>query len=288
MGHAWHMAFWHLHHSLPCSCVTKSQVAIEAALYCTGNFISVTASEIFSSSSASHLFLAMPWAAAWDGLPEPALLLVPAVLLLTVLLYPLLNPAIESAVGPPPFTKRANSTVAFSGSMNPPHIGHLAVIQYLRRRGHRRILVVIGVNRNKKYAVPAERRAELLRSMCHRLGLEGVEVHVVEGLVWRWAGRHGVRTLFRGIRSWAKDGRSERFLHFLNQVGPPLLGLRWPIPTVFVESHPELTRVSSTLVRERCQTCAVEAAATETLSGLVPAGTETEVWRLYHAGGTSH
>lgn len=171
--------------------------------------------------------------------------------------------------------------------MNPPHLGHLAVIRYLRRRGHGRILVVIGVNRSKRYAVSAERRAELLRSMCAQLGLEDVEVHIVEGLVWRWAARHGVRTLFRGIRSWAKDGRSERFLHVLNQLGPVLLGLRRPIPTVFVQSDPELARVSSTLVRERCRHCTIEAAAHEALAGLVPAGSEVEVWRLYHAAGSA-
>jgi cytidyltransferase-like protein len=232
----------------------------------------------------------MPLAAAAAAASGwPGLVLVPALLLVTILLCPLLNPAIESAAGSPPSGKRTDSTVAFSGSMNPSHLGHLAVIQYLRRRGHGRILVVIGVNRKKKYAVPAERRAELLRSMCDRLGLEGVEVHVVDGLVWRWAGRHGVRTLFRGLRSWAKDGRSERALHLLNQLGPPLLGLRWPIPTIFVESGPGYAHVSSTLVRERCRACALEADATEVLSGLVPAGTEREVWRLYHgAGSTGH
>lgn len=111
-----------------------------------------------------------------------------------------------------------------------------------------------------------------------------VQVHVVEGLIWRWAGQHGVGTLFRGIRSWSKDGSSERFLHLLNQLGPVLLGLRWPIPTVFIESDPHLAHISSTLIRERCREVASEEAATRALAGLVPAGTEGEVWRLYHAG----
>jgi len=213
---------------------------------------------------------------------------VPALLLLaTVILYPLVTPTIETAgeVSMGDKTPADLGACVLAGSMDPPHLGHIALIRHLLRRGHRRVLVVIGVNPTKRYAVDPERRAALLRTMCATLGLEGVVVHAVEGYVWRWARKHAVRTLFRGIRSWAKDGREERMLHLLNQAGPVLLGpLRRPIPTVFLQADPAFAHISSTLVRERCKECGQAAGAAEALADLVPRGAEGEVWRLYHRG----
>lgn len=198
---------------------------------------------------------------------------------LALLLYPLVNPSIEAAGSSPPVDTRV---CALAGSMNPPHLGHMALLQHLHRRGHRRIFVAIGFNPSKANAVAPERRAELLRTMCSAAGLsDWVEVHVVNGYIWRWASGLGVRTLFRGIRSWCKDGPEERMLHLRNQIGPVLLGLRVPIPTVFLAADPEFAHISSTLVRRRCEECASEELAEEALEGLVPAGLAVDVWRLY-------
>eukprot|EP00967_Tisochrysis_lutea_P045642 scaffold55373_cov33-Tisochrysis_lutea.AAC.1 len=215
------------------------------------------------------------------------LALLAFLLFLGILLFPVLNPTIEAmgVDGSEPDHGAEISVereaCALAGSLNPPHMGHLAMLKYLRRRGYRRIHVVIGVNAKKKYAVSPKQRAELLRSMCSKEGLPDVEVHVVTGYIWRWAFQHGISKLFRGIRSWGKDGREERFLHLLNQVGPLALGLRWPIRTVFLQADPTFAHISSTLVREACERCRSPGDAKLSLAGLVPAGMETEIWGMY-------
>jgi len=60
--------------------------------------------------------------------------------------------------------------------------------------------------------------------------------------------------MFRGIRSWSKDGNEERLLLFLNTLGPLLLGpLKWPLPTIHLEGKPEYNHISSTLIRDLCK-----------------------------------
>lgn len=60
--------------------------------------------------------------------------------------------------------------------------------------------------------------------------------------------------LFRGIRSWSKDGSEEVQLLALNTWGPILYGpLKWPLPTIFLEGDPRYTHISSTLIRDICQ-----------------------------------
>ena len=59
--------------------------------------------------------------------------------------------------------------------------------------------------------------------------------------------------LFRGIRSWAKDGREEMQLLALNTWGPIIYGpLKWPLPTIFLEGDPRYNHISSTLIRNLC------------------------------------
>ena len=202
--------------------------------------------------------------------------------LLGKLLGPVFSPAFEPVEGgfdgfmPAP---KDPTPVVLAGSMNPPHIGHLSLIRHLHRR-HGRVLVAIGYNTSKSYAVTPEERADALRAMCEPYGMPGVSVHVVGGFVWRFAFAHGATALYRGVRG-PEDARDEVLLHLLNQLGPPTLGMRWPLPTRFLQADPAFRHVSSTLVRTRCSECASEAAAREQLSGLVPPGTESRVWALY-------
>ena len=78
-------------------------------------------------------------------------------------------------------------------------------------------------------------------------------ITVVDGYIWRYAKRVGATLLFRGIRSWEKDGNDERILQILNTWGPLLYGpLYVPIPTVFIEGDPKYNHVSSTLIRTIC------------------------------------
>ena len=55
--------------------------------------------------------------------------------------------------------------------------------------------------------------------------------------------------MYRGIRSWEKDGKEEHALHILNTWGPLVLGPTWPIPSHYLEGQPEYNHISSTLIR---------------------------------------
>jgi pantetheine-phosphate adenylyltransferase len=148
-------------------------------------------------------------------------------------------------------------TVIFAGSYNPPHNGHLALLEYLSRR-YSKVIAVIGYNPDKKYLVSPQNRARLLQTMIHTAfpsvgRRNNIQVEVVEGYIWRYAKRIGATMFCRGIRSWNKDGRNERSLHFLNTWGPILLGPCYaPIPTIYIEGNPKYNHVSSTLIREIC------------------------------------
>ena len=119
----------------------------------------------------------------------------------------------------------------------------------------RRVCVAVGFNPRKAYAVAPDCRAALLREMMAARALHNVEVATCHGYVWRHAVAVGADTLYRGIRTWRKDGPEERALHLLNQIGPVFLGARAPVPTVFLEGNPQLAHLSSTKIRERCAAC---------------------------------
>lgn len=82
--------------------------------------------------------------------------------------------------------------------------------------------------------------------------------------------------LYRGVRTWGKDGPSEILLALLNLIGPLLLEARLPPSTRYIEAAPELIHVSSTLVRAR-------AAGGESLSDLVPPAIAKKVAALWGA-----
>lgn len=173
-------------------------------------------------------------------------------------------------------TKRV---VVLAGSYNPPHRGHLAMLEYLAER-YGKVMVVIGMNPDKKYDVSPNQRAELTRKMLQGCkGCEKIEVKVVQGYIWRTVKREGAEIFFRGIRSWEKDGSEERALQILNTWGPLVLGpLWWPIPTLFLEGNPEFNHVSSTVVRDICQNAKGNYAK---LEELVPKSIVKDVASMY-------
>lgn len=143
--------------------------------------------------------------------------------------------------------------IIFAGSFNPPHHGHLAMLRYLAQR-YDEVIAVVGVNPSKKYLVAPDERAAIIKEMVERENVNGkIRVEVVSGYIWRFAMKERASLMFRGIRSWEKDGKEERFLHLLNLCGPIILGpLIWPLPTHFLEGKPEYNHISSTLIRNMC------------------------------------
>jgi pantetheine-phosphate adenylyltransferase len=187
----------------------------------------------------------------WIGLAAVALLAYAALRLI----LPILWPRIHGYPWRLPSDYRQKQrekkmTVVLAGSYNPPHRGHFAMISHLSER-YGAVIVVVGMNAGKTYAVTPDERAALLRTILKTL--PNVRVEVVSGYIWRFAKERNVRVFFRGIRSWEKDGHEERHLQILNTWGPLLLGpLWWPIPTRFLEGKPDYSHISSTLIRDIC------------------------------------
>jgi cytidyltransferase-like protein len=192
----------------------------------------------------------------------------------------------------------ARRDAIFAASFNPPHVGHLHVLRAIAKR-HRQgtVYAVVGHNPSKRYVVSPEERASLLRACvaADPEALGNVRVEVVAGFIWQFAFACDVRkglppgaahvgcVLYRGIRSWAKDGAAETWLHVLNLAGPLLLGpcklppeTRYCLAPQANDDDPTnvLGTVSSSEVRAKVQ-------AGERIAGLVPQAAEMAVTQFY-------
>jgi cytidyltransferase-like protein len=202
-------------------------------------------------------------------------------------------------------TTTTATTVVLAGSFNPPHYGHLAMLQYLSQQ-YDQVIAIVGMNPNKKYAVTPRERAHLIEKMLlanvnnnnnNDSNSNNVQVEIVSDYIWRHlkrtrpARQYRKMVFCRGIRTWAKDGRDEQYLQFQNTWGPLVLGpLVWPLPTIFLEGKPEYNHVSSTLIRNVCSspsknknnaTTTTTTTAAEDLRQLVPLSIAEDVARLY-------
>ena len=102
-------------------------------------------------------------------------ILSPVAILIYRVLYPTIIkfPWPKNDITQPP----ENLTVVFAGSFNPPHNGHMAMVKYLAEK-YREVILVIGMNPNKKYKVLPSDRAELLERMIASVGLDKSRVRV--------------------------------------------------------------------------------------------------------------
>lgn len=162
---------------------------------------------------------------------------------------------------PYPEPQATSGTVVFAGSFNPPHMGHLEMLQHLSKR-FTKVIAVIGANPKKTYPVSPYVRQALLDKMLASLGVENVKVAVVSGYIWRFAKDSGASMLYRGIRSWQKDGLDEKILEFQNVLGP-ILFQRMPCRTGYIQANPKYAHLSSTLLRKKLD-------SGDSIEGLVP------------------
>ncbi len=129
-------------------------------------------------------------------------------------------------------------TALFPGSFNPFTIGHADIV----RRGldiFDRIVVAVGINRDKDYA-DVEALVAPIRELYR--DNNAVEVCAYHTLTVDFARQCGATAILRGIRS-VKDFEFERDMYDINR---QLSG----IESVVLFSRPEYAAVSSSLVRE--------------------------------------
>ncbi|MDE6010315.1 MAG: pantetheine-phosphate adenylyltransferase [Muribaculaceae bacterium] len=128
----------------------------------------------------------------------------------------------------------------FPGSFNPFTRGHLDILARGLRLFPDGVVVGIGFNEHKTTHAEAECVAEALRGLL--AGIPGVEVTAYTGLTVNAVRKAGAGVMLRGFRN-AIDAEYERSLADANRM---ISG----IDTVLLPSRPELSPISSSMVRE--------------------------------------
>ena len=128
----------------------------------------------------------------------------------------------------------------FPGSFDPITVGHVDIVKRAQPFFDK-IIMAIGVNSTKKTLFPLERRLNWLNAVFE--SDDKVEVDHFNGLTAHYCQRIGAQYLLRGLRH-ASDFDYEKTISQLNNiVGDGL-------ETIFLISRPELSHISSTIVRE--------------------------------------
>ena len=128
----------------------------------------------------------------------------------------------------------------FPGSFDPITSGHVDVV----RRAlplFDRIIIAIGINSQKQSLYPLEKRIEWLKRVF--ADEKKITVEAYEGLTVNFCNERKANYIVRGIRS-ASDFDYEKTIAHLNNAMYP------NIETILILARPELSSVSSTIVRE--------------------------------------
>lgn len=128
----------------------------------------------------------------------------------------------------------------FPGSFDPITLGHTDVVfRALDLFDH--IYIAIGINSQKKVLYPVEKRMEWLQTIFG--DYPNIEIAKFEGLTANFCKLIGARYVLRGIRN-ATDFDYEKTISQINHT------LVTDLESVFLISRPELSHISSTIVRE--------------------------------------
>ncbi len=127
----------------------------------------------------------------------------------------------------------------YPGTFDPFTVGHMSIVE----RGLQlfdEIIIAIGVNEAKKNHTSVQQRIEHIQRVTSKM--QGVKVISYDKLTVEAAKEHGANFILRGVRTVA-DYEYERNLAYANR---NLTG----IETVLLYTLPELSYISSTLVRD--------------------------------------
>ena len=127
----------------------------------------------------------------------------------------------------------------FVGSFDPFTIGHDSIVRRaLPLFDH--IIIGVGVNERKKYMLSAEERVKRIKRLY--ADEPKIEVRAYSDLTIDFARREQVTYIIKGVRS-VKDFEYEREQADVNRL---LSG----VETIFLYAEPQLSSISSTMVRE--------------------------------------
>ena len=127
----------------------------------------------------------------------------------------------------------------FVGSFDPFTIGHDSIVRRaLLLFDH--IIIGVGVNERKKYMLDAEERVKRIK--CLYADNPKIEVKAYSDLTIDFARREQATYIIKGVRS-VKDFEYEREQADVNRL---LSG----VETIFLYAEPQLSSISSTMVRE--------------------------------------
>lgn len=127
----------------------------------------------------------------------------------------------------------------FPGSFDPFTIGHHSIVKRALAFMDE-VIVGIGINEGKQGCIPIEQRLEMIQELYKKESR--VKVLAYSGLTVDFAKEQKAAFIVRGIRT-VRDFEYEEAIADVNR---KLSG----IETIFLFTEPELTSVSSTIVRE--------------------------------------
>jgi pantetheine-phosphate adenylyltransferase len=128
----------------------------------------------------------------------------------------------------------------FPGSFDPITIGHEDIVKRAAELFDE-IIVAIGINTQKKYLFDLETRINWINKVFENY--KNVKVQSYNGLTINFCKEINAKFIIRGIRSSA-DFEYEKTIAQLNHMMQP------EIDTFLILSSPELSAISSTIVRE--------------------------------------
>jgi pantetheine-phosphate adenylyltransferase len=136
-------------------------------------------------------------------------------------------------------------TALYTGSFDPPTLGHVDVGRRACRLADR-LVIAIGVHPGKAPMFSADERADMLRAACGPVAAgegTGLEVTTFDGLAIEAARRHGATIIVRGVRD-GTDLDYEMQMAAMNETMAP------EVQTIFLPASPAVRPITATLVRQ--------------------------------------
>lgn len=130
----------------------------------------------------------------------------------------------------------------YPGTFDPITNGHLDIIVRAARM-YEELIVLIMANPRKKCLFSAEERKEFIERSLAGTGVDNVRVEIGSGLTVHYARQLGCKAMIRGIRAVSD-------YEFELQNATANLALDPGIETVFLIAKPEMTFLSSSVVKE--------------------------------------